>query len=187
MERLRVTWTGATVVGPGLSTFYGDEGSGGLDPDDFLAFFDAIKSLLPAGTTITVPDGGDLLSDTSGTLGGSWSTPGSGGVVVGTANDVFAGGVGARAIWRTSGVVAGRRVNGATFLAPLRAGAYQADGTINGTDLATLDGAASALASAAGAGFVVWSRPAPGRVGSMHAVISGSVPDKVSWLRSRRT
>lgn len=187
MERLRVTWTGATVVGPGLSTFYGDEGEGGLDPDDFLAFFDTIKALLPSGTTITVPSGGDLLSPTTGTLGGAWEKPGTGGVVVGTANDVFAGGVGARAVWRTVGVVAGRRVMGATFLAPLRAGAYQADGTINGTDLGTLDGAAAALASAAGPGFVIWSRPAPGRVGSMHPVISGSVPDKVSWLRSRRT
>lgn len=187
MERLRVTWTGAHVVGGGLSTFYGDEGSGGLDPDDFLAFFDAIKGLLPNGTTITVPDGGDLLSHATGTLGGSWSSPGTGGVVVGTAAATYAAGVGARAIWRTGGVVAGRRVNGATFLTPLTGGAYDLDGTINGTDLATLDNAASALASAAGPGFVVWSRPAPGRAGSMHAVTSGRVDDKVSWLRSRRT
>ena len=187
MERLRVTWTGNSVVGPGLSTFYGDEGEGGLDPDAILDFFDTIKGSLLQGTTITIPDGGDLMSAETGEIGGYWSNPGTGGVVVGGAVGAYAGGVGARAVWRTGGVVSGRRVVGSTYLCPLTLNAYDGSGTIEGSTLSTLDGAAAALAAAAGPGMVIWSRPAPGRVGTMHAVTGGSVPDKVSWLRSRRT
>lgn len=187
MERLRVTWSGNNVVGPGLSTFYGDEGEGGLDPDAILDFFDTIKGSLLAGTTITIPDGGDLMNEATGEIGGYWSNPGTGGVVVGGTPGAYAAGVGARAVWRTGGVVSGRRVVGSTYLCPLTFNAYAGDGTLDPGTVSTLSGAAAQLAADAGPGMVIWSRPAPGRAGTMHAVTDGSVPDKVSWLRSRRT
>lgn len=179
-------WTGTAVVGGGISTFYGDEGETGLDPAAILAFFDDIKDLVAPGVTWTIPNGGDMINPSDGSLAGVWSGTG-GGTVVSTGSGAYAAGVGARIAWGTAGVVAGRRVRGSTFIVPLTINGYGTDGTLNDTARGTIASAAGDLLTALGAGFVIWSRPAPGRSGSMHAVTSTVTPDRVSWLRSRRT
>lgn len=186
MQRLRVEWSGDNTVGPGLTTFMYDEDASFPNAAAVVTFFDAIKAFFPPGTTWTIPNNGDVINELDGTLVGSWSS-GAGGVVNSTGTGAFAAGVGARVVWRTSGIVAGRRVRGSTFLVPLVASAYDTTGTITVANLTSMRAAAAALLGASGSPLMVWSRPAPGRNGTKTEVQSSDVPDKVSWLRSRRT
>jgi|SRR5664279_812320 len=191
IQRVRVVmnnWPGA----PGYINFY--ENSDVVSHEPYRVFFDAIKALVPIGLTFQVPGIGDILSEETGNIIGSYSftTPA---LVTGTGNATYPNGVGACVDWLTAGVVAGRRVMGRTFLVPLTNVAYDTNGTLTPTALTTLQNAALALSTALGADFVIWSRPFEGgpggvpaaRAGSVHAVVSAKVPDLAAQLRSRRT
>lgn len=186
IHRLRVPWTGSAVVGGGLTTFYGNGATGGVEPAAVRSFFDAIKAFFPSGIDWVVPDGGDTLQEASGDLIGSWAK-GGGGTVSGTASAAYAAGVGARVVWRTSAVFRGRRVRGSTFLVPLTSAQYENDGSLTNATRTALNTAASVLVAAPNPRLVVWSRPGPGWAGVISEIDSAEVPDKVSWLRSRRT
>ncbi len=181
-----MVWSGANVVGPGLSTFYSDPANGSPVLAPLVSFFTAIRSFFPVGITWTIPDGGDLLNPADGTLTGTWSESG-GAQVTSSGAAAFAAGVGARVVWRTSAIRGGRRVRGSTFLVPLISSQYEANGTIGNTALTTMETAAQTLLSATGGALQVWSRPRPGLAGAMVPIQSAVMPDQVSWLRSRRT
>lgn len=192
--RLRVVWSGSPVVGGGLSTFYHQAGGTVGIADDIVDFFTAIRNHFPAGITWNVPSSGDMITDTNGELNGTWSEPGTGGIVTsnGTAN--FASGVGGRVVWNTGGIYRGRRVRGATFLAPLVASVYPSNNTLDDTVVGSLQAAADALVIARPL-MTIWSRPVPESApgagddtdGENNVITSARVPDLVSWLRSRRT
>jgi len=164
--------------------------------DDVLAFFDAAPLLFPVGNTITVPNGGDIIDDVTGNLAGSWTDTGTGGVATGTETGSYAKGVGLQVRWRTSGIVASRRVTGSTFMVPIAGSLYDTDGTIDTAVITSLQSAADDLVAAM-AGFRIWSRPVEAdpdhvppivaRDGTSSAVVAAVCPDRVSWLRSRRT
>lgn len=192
LMRLRVPWSGSPVVGGGLSTFYKTT-TGAIGFADAISdFFTAIRDLVPAGVNWNVPSSGDTISDDEGDLTGTWSEPGTGGLVTsaGTAN--FASGVGARVVWNTGGLFAGRRVRGSTFICPLVASVYPSNNTLDDAAVATIQAAADGLVAALPE-MVIWSRHAAATsthgelTGESNAVTSARVPDLVSWLRSRRT
>jgi hypothetical protein len=182
---MRVVWSGAQVIGGGLSTFYFTDGATGQSAD-VSTFFEAIKSRLAGGVIVTVPSGGDVISDTDGSLVSTWGT-GGGAATTGTGNAIYAAGVGARIVWRTAGVNGGRRVSGSTFIVPLDTPSYDASGTLATTVVSNLQSAADALVTAQASAFTIWSRSQNGGAGANHEVTSADAPDKVSWLRSRRT
>lgn len=186
IARCRVAWSGSAVVGDGLSTFYW--GSGGVAgyPGAVLAFFNAIKGLVPVGVTWTVPSSGDLLDDTTGALQGSWSIAG-GGTVASAGGTTYAAGVGSRVVWQTGAIRGGRRVRGSTFIVPLGTTQYDADGTIAPAALTTLGTAAANYLTAVGSNGLIWSRPRTGLAGQAVPITAALTPDKVSWLRGRRT
>lgn len=99
----------------------------------------------------------------------------------------FALGVGARVVWNTSGIFGGRRVRGSTFIVPLTIGSYEGAGQITAGVIATMQGAANTLAGFGPDGMFIWSRPQPGTPGEAQTVTGAIAPDRVSWLRSRRT
>jgi len=173
------------VTGPGLTTFYFDEGGTGF-PTACSTFFQAVDAYLPIGITVTVPSSGDLIDVATGALTGTWSEAASG-PGVGAGFGAFPAGVGARVVWPTSGIVGGRRVKGSTFLAPLVNSCFGTDGTLDPTFATALAGFAGTLWAGAGYDMMIWSRPVPGRPGAASEVIDTEIPDKVSWLRSRRT
>lgn len=86
--------------------------------------------------------------------------------------------------WRTSGVVAGRRVLGRTFIPGYLALGLTA-GNINPGALAVLQATVDAFVLE-DLGFSVYSRPTDARPGSMHVVDSGSVWNELAVLRRRR-
>lgn len=186
MDRVRVAWSGNGVVGPGLSTFYFTTGNAATFVDDVLTFYTAFAAHLPDDVTITVPTTGDSIDEFTGVIAGGWSG-GTGGAVTGGSSASFALGSGARVRWETGGVVAGRHVRGSTFLVPLQVGVFTSSGRLGGTPLTTMRNAAAALVTVAAPQMLVWSRPAPGRLGSKHPVTSSTIPDLPTSLRSRRT
>lgn len=173
------------MVGAGVSTFYWDDADVG-----FVASIDAfwahIRNLIPTGITLTTASSGDLVDVASGVITGTWQD-GIPSVVTGNGSGNFAGGVGARVRWDTTGIRNGRRIRGSTFICPLVSSCFDSDGTISAPTLSVLQTGVNNLATNAAGNLRVWSRPRAGSGGQQSGVLSGFVPDTVSWLRSRRT
>lgn len=188
IRKIPVLWQGFPGA-PGFSVFYAPDSTDAVA--SIKTFFTTCRTEIPTGVSLTIPFAGDSISDTTGELGGSWTSP-NGGVVTCVGSGAYAAGTGAFVRWLTGGIVNGRRVKGHTFLCPLIAADYDTVGSLSSTALSTLSGAAAVLGAANT--LVVWARPFTGtvsdpvpRAGSSHAVIAGTVPDQVTSLRSRRT
>jgi hypothetical protein len=185
MNRVRMVWNGASVVGDGVSTFYFPGSATGFQAA-VVDFSVALQSLVPNTVGLRVEDTGDVIEDTTGDLVGTW-TEGSVSDVGGANGSAFAAGVGLRIVWATNGITNNRRVKGTTFICPIGGDQFAGDGTLTSGARADASAAASVLQTTASAAPVIWRRPRPGVAGGSSSVISGFVPDEVSWLRSRRT
>lgn len=185
LQRVRVLWSGSPVVGGGVSTFYLDEAATG-HVAAIRQFFQSINAFIASGVLIDVQPSGDLIDIATGALTGAWNESGVGQVVA-TGSGLHVGGTGARVVWATSGIRNGRRVKGSTFIAPLSANLFEADGTPVAAAITAIEGAASALRAALPTQLIIYSRPGGGLPGLGSPVISSSVPNRASWLRSRRT
>ena len=185
LARVRVAWTGNPVTGAGVSTFY-TAGAGSVLANALKTYFTAIKSSFPSGLVWTVDQAGETIDDNTGSLVGAWSG-GPLGSVVASGVPEHAQGVGCRAVWLTDGFTNGRRVRGSTYLVPLCVNQYDPDGTILNAAVTAFDTAAGALLSTSGNDMVVLSRIGGGSSGTSHPIVSHALPDRVSWLRSRRT
>ena len=191
LGRIRAEWSGASVIGGGLSTFYTSViAPSGADLTDARAqvasFFTEVQGVTANTTTTFVPKQGDTLDVSTGEIAGGWTAGGVPGQNLAESTSNFAQGVGARIVWTTNGIHKRRRVRGGTFVMPLAGSMYDADGTLTPTCVTRLTAAAQFLLGPVQ--FQVWSRPAVGGAGGMAFPIVGfTVPDRVSWLRSRRT
>jgi len=185
LQRVRCNWSGSGVVGPGVTTFYVEEAYSGWLPD-LNTFWSYWTNRIPAGITVTTPSTGDLIDVATGEISGSWTETGSS-VVNMVAAGAYAKGVGARIKWATSGIRAGRRVRGSTFIVPLQAGNYSVDGTLEDAAYTAFQATAQALVTALEGNLMIYSRPGTAGAGQASPVTVASVADSVSWLRSRRT
>lgn len=185
LARVRTSWIGSPVVGPGVSTFYFAEASSGFVAA-VSAFFVSIAARVPSGVMFTTLNTGDLVDINTGALTGTW-TDGTTGTAATSGSGTYAAGVGARGRWATNGVRNGRRVRGSTFIVPLTSACYQSDGSIDGTVWTSLSSSFGTLYTATAPNMRIWSRPVAGAGGQAHTVIGPDLPDRVSWLRSRRT
>lgn len=165
-------------------TFYSVPGGG--HQADVVAFLTSIKDVFAAGTTILVPNSGDQINDSNGALVGTWAYGSNYSATSANTAD-YAAGVGCRVKWSTAGIVNGKHVRGSTFIVPISVAAYDADGTLDSAFVSTLDSLVGAFFTAMGSDLRIWSRPTTTRAGSSHQVTATQVPDKVSWLRTRRT
>ena len=184
--RNRVVWSGSAVVGAGLSTFYMEDLPASGDSGDILAFFTAVKATFPSGITWTVSNSWDTIEAETGTLLGGETSTGGGTVVSGGVGVNYVQGAGGRIVWNTDGIYKGRRVRGATFMCPLVLDYWEGANAISSVPLGNWTTAAGALRTAIPS-LCVWSRPSGGFPGESNLITSVTVPDKVSWLRSRRT
>jgi hypothetical protein len=175
------------MVGPGVSTFY-TSGDGATLLAALKTFFTAVQTTFPNGkVTWQFPSGGEIIDSATGELVGAWSGPAAVDITAASSNATWAQGVGARITWNTAGFLRGRRVRGSTFFVPLNLSMFDSDGTIVGSILTQYATAAGALVTAVPQ-ITVWSRPTvAGGDGGATPITSGTMADKVSWLRSRRT
>lgn len=182
IRRVPVAWqTGAG--GTGVSVFFTPFGTDATV--ELGSFFNALKTFFPSAVSWNVPGSGDVIDEVTGMITGAW-TAGTAASIAATNAGAYAAGTGAYARWQTNGIVNGHRVKGRTFLCPLSVNHYQTDGTIFDSSLATMSAAVAALA--ASGKLNIWHRPTSrgSNNGSAHLVISGSGPDHVTSLRSRR-
>lgn len=184
MNRLKVRWSGSAVVGDGLSVLYFRSAATTVAP--VLSFFSSVANKFPAELSWTVPGEGDVIDEATGTIVSGWSLPG-GGVQPASGTDTrYAAGVGARAVFGSASVVAGRRVRGSMFLVPLEGYCYDNSGSLDATNASQIQTALNTLQATDT--LVIWSRPITGvRAGSFHTITSMTIPDKVTTLRTRRT
>lgn len=182
LERIVVVWSGNTGL-PGVSVFYGDFATSANA--DVKTFFNSIKGAFNTSLSWSIPTGGDTINDATGTINGVWSNVAGGGTVTGSAAGNYAAGVGAYCNWRTATILNGRRLMGRTFLTNLVTGCYDSTGTIDNSNLGTLQTAATTLANTGK--LKVWHRPSPGGSnGASGFIATASLPDQVTSVRSRR-
>lgn len=182
-----MSWEGTGVVGGGVSTFY-TSGSGATLKTAAEAFFNAIKGHFPSpGNAWVVPSSGELVESTTSKVVGIWTAGTATSIGWTSSTPSYAAGVGARVVWETDTFVDGRKVRGSTFLVPLTSQFWDSGGTILDSAVTTLQNAAVAFRAAAP--LVIVTRPTTkgGSDGGSAAVTSARVPDKVTWLKSRRT
>lgn len=197
LQRIRVIWTGIPT-GNGVSTFFSQSGQ---VPDlaTLRAGLDNIKTLIPAGVTLTVEGQGDTIGADDGGIEGAWSTTAPA-AVVGTGAGTYAAPTGACITWVTDEIHGRRHLKGRTFFVPLVSACFTATGQISAGTITGLNGVgAGVLAAATGKKFCVWGRPtrvpatdpptvpAPPAVGGMGGIITSfRVPTKAMVLTSRR-
>jgi hypothetical protein len=198
LQQVKAVWSGFAGA-PGTSTWYfrdvtsftGHLSSASLTTGvaAMRQFFNACASQLAASVTISWDGTAKEIDAATGTLYGytSYTAPSA---VTGTGSSSVAAPAGASVSWRTTSVVNGRSLRGRTFLVPLYAGAYEADGSLNSTFLTQCRAAAAAYATASSTATTwvgcVWHRPGPSGVGVVGDISSSAVKDEVAVLRSRR-
>jgi len=191
LKRCSAAWQGWPGA-PGVTQFYLDDTAGQAQVDAIRAFFNACITLLPTGLTITVPNSGDTVDESTGKLTGTWSVPTAPIPVVGTGSGSYAGNAGAVVHWLTSSVTRNRRIRGRTFLVPAING-YDNQGSLAAATQASLQTAATNLVTSAAGLIHVWVRPVYQkgtgvliRGGMSAPITSARVPDLAVSLRSRR-
>jgi hypothetical protein len=190
ISRVTAQWSGFPGA-PGYSNFHFQSSTGTPDNqanvDLVRSFFQAARDQIAAGVTITVNPTVEVLDDATGALVDYDTVATAPAVVLGGASGNYSGPSGAVINWLTNAVVGGRRLRGRTFLVPLGNSAYQSDGTLGGTSLASLNTAAALLSGAGfSSGFGILSRPAGGGAISFGEVTAHRIPDMAAVLRSRR-
>lgn len=173
-------------MGTGVSVLHFKEGTAPAHLPALKGLFDAFIGNAPGSVIVKVPGSGLTVAN-DGTVTGTWTgvaqAPSQSSVGGG-----FAAGVGMRIRWYSDVVMNGHKVRGSTFLAPLAGSAYQTDGTIADATINAMATAINTFLTSCAGDFGVWTRPrVAGGGGGWSSVNSGLVPDRVSWLKSRRT
>lgn len=185
LARVRVVWSGAGVIGPGVSTFYFDEAGSGFVAG-VTSFLTSVQSRVPVGVTWAIDNTGELIDIATGDISGTW-TDGTAGSVSGTGTAAYIHGVGARIVWGTAGRTNNRPVHGTTFLCPLTVTQFTTSGDMDPAAATSIQTAALALAAVAGGGLRIFTRPRAGVTGAAHEITSVSVPTNPAWLRTRKS
>lgn len=152
------------------------------------SLFNAIKTLVPVGVTMTIEPDVDVIEDTTGELVTSFPAAGSLSFT-GTGTGPFSAATGAVINWRTTGVRKGRRVRGRSFIVPLSSGAFGTDGQLLPASQTLLQQQATAAVLTTGTPDLgVYARPSSAGAtdGAFFVASSASVPRLGAVLRSRR-
>jgi hypothetical protein len=187
----RVNWSG-NIGGAGVSVLHARAGGVASDQeaaDDFAAavgdlFANLASNFLPTGVSLNFASEVVELNTTSGVLEDVYAvTPHA--PIAGAISGNYARPAGVRVEWHTGAIVAGRRLQGRTFLVPAAAAIFQADGTLNDTSRAAMRTSAQAYVDEGlteNFAPAVWSRTH----GILADVVTAAIDDEVAVLRSRR-
>lgn len=195
--RVTALWNGFQGA-PGYSRFSFDNlvdaASLNAAGSELTTFFTAMRAYMLTTWSIQVQPQVDEYDMATGVLLGSHlmtSPPAAVSGQVAAATN-WVGGAGACVTWNTGLIFAGRRVRGRTFLVPL-AGQGDVDGSLLPAFLSAMGPAATTLAQATAAKLAVWAKTYDGSTppqqtgGILADVVSGTIKDATSTLRSRRT
>lgn len=188
MIELKWKWTGWSG-GPGYTTIH----CIGTSPEeadsaasDFDALFAGMVSLVPTGLNIRSTGVYRLMSETTGDLSSEGSLTSLPANHAGTGSAAFAASTGMCIDWLTGSAGPSRLRTGRTYLVPLTAFIYDANGNISDSIVTSLSGVAASVQSAMAGVLGVWKRPKLGAGGLLVPVTGSKVPDLAVVLRSRR-
>lgn len=183
--RITALWTGAAGL-PGFSRFRFDTAMTGAEAaaaaSRVRAFFEAIKTSIPSGISITFDGVATVFSDVGVQTGIVAYTPPAN--VSGGAAGTYSAPAGGVINWLTGLFHGGRQIRGRTFLVPLGSGAFQSDGTIATATLSAVLTAGNALLGG-GPPMIVFSNDGAGFT-AVTPVTGCNMPDRAAVLRSRR-
>jgi hypothetical protein len=194
MQRIRATINYTDVAGgPGVITLYTrstgleNGATADLTSSRLQDALDAGKALFSVYTSFVADTFVDTIDPATGSI--TDSNPTAAWTVTGTTTGHTGPAVLAICVtWKTTAVIAGRRVRGRTFLSPLT----NAVADIDGTPSAPYMTAANDLGDAwtdnglTNTYAVVWHRPVGGAGGTAEDITAHSIRDKFAVLRSRR-
>jgi len=183
INRVRVLWQNFPGA-PGYTNHY--VGSLVTAQTAIRTFYLAINNIVPTGLTLQVPSSGDQISEATGQITGTWSGAAQA-VVTGLGSGNYSGASGAIVNWKTSALVAGRRVQGRSFIVPIVATSLDTQGSLSSATITTIQNAANQLITDLAGELKIWSRPRDTIAGTAATVISAQVPDLAAVLRTRRT
>jgi len=147
-------------------------------------FWDSVANSVSSQVYWSVDPEGRIIEDTTGQLVNQWSDPtvvaGQGKVSGQPVPDAAQ----ANIQWSTGQVIAGRFVNGRTYVPGIGAGNLSGGNLASATQ-ASLTQAGTALKDS-GAGLAVWHRPKNGAGGRALAVVSAVCRSELAVLRGRR-
>lgn len=189
LYRGRLLWTGFPGSTGYTNMFF--SGDGGTSPGDMVGglmdgFAEDIVSLLPGDVTLNVDGAIAVVDDATGDITDYESYTPAGPQNSGLTT-TYAAPSGAVIEWITSTVISSRLLRGRTFIVPLKASAYENDGSLSAATVAQLQTAATTVADGTPT-LYVWHRPTSKGAadGTSAAVTSIRVPDMAAVLRSRR-
>jgi hypothetical protein len=190
LNRVKIIWSGFTGA-PGYSNYFFDATA--TDMAALKSFLSACNSYYPNTVSLAIPTSGDQIDSSTGQITGVW-TGTNGGTVNGLGGTAaYSGASGFLVNWKTSTIVAGRRVQGRTYFVPASVNVYQTDGTIIESARTTVLNAANAMIASYGTQLKIFARPfagagvKPARPGASATVVGCFVPDIAAVMRSRRS
>lgn len=184
MFEILTRWTAPSTPG-GVTVMYADDL---VNIDDLRSalgtLWGAIDNQLATGVTWSVDTSGRVLNAATGTLTGFWASP-----TPYTGTGALSGSAVANAAqillqWRTSDIVAGRLVQGRTYVPGMGAGLLSG-GQIAEASRAAMQAAAETFADAPSS-ISIWHRPKNGSGGSLHNVGSAACWAELAVQRRRR-
>lgn len=173
------------MVGGGVSVLHCTVGGEHDLMSAFRAFLNTIVNMFPSGLQWSFPPAGQVLTQENGEVADTWVDSSPVSPLTGGSVATFTNGVGIRVKWVTAAIHDGEHVVGSTFLVPITVLNYEGAGNISDASISAVQAAATTFVAAAG--LRIYARPKPGVDGASYAVNGAVVPDKVTWLRGRRT
>lgn len=180
-----ISWSGAPVTGPAFTVLHAQPGEEGGVTAAFRTFLNGFQDRFPTGLQWTFPTAGDVIDELSGHKVSTWSAVAPAPLAA-SGGGTFVNGVGIRVKWFTIGVVGGRSVVGSSFLVPLVAASYEGAGNVLDATISAVNSAAAAYVAAT-PNHRIYSRKNAHHDGISFPIVAAQCPDRVSWLRTRRT
>lgn len=194
--RIPVEITGGTLPSPAINVWHaraetlGDIAGVGISPYDgplgaLFDFYTVMKSMIPAGMTITIPSQFTDV-DTQEEASADSTIP----AITSTGTGSAPPGLAVTVSWKTS--IAARRARGRTFVGPLCTAVLQSDGTISEAHLSSVRAACQTLLDDSlavnGWALGVYGQQSPGLATPkvLRDFTGFKVSDKFAHLRSRR-
>lgn len=190
IHRVTLRWQGFPGA-PGYSNFFfqgaADASRAAASRGRVVSFVNEVIEVVAGGVGLTVEDEVATFDEASGALTGYASAGSNPVAAVAGGSGAYSGPSGGVISWNTDTVRGNRRVRGRTFIVPMKATAYDSDGSLSAAAIAALnDAAGELLQGGSPSGFGVWSRPGVNGAGVFALVTSYRVPDLAAVLRSRR-
>lgn len=185
IQEVLIDWS-AENARPGLSVMYFKSTANIVNVRAAIdVMFTAVADRLDSLTSGTVRTAGKILDETTGTLTGFWNDPTATTWVGTVVGQPVSNADQALMRWRTNNVVAGRLLQGRTFIPGLAQGAMDG-GHLSAATIADFQVAQAAFLASIPADMVIWHRPLGVTPGSFFAVDSGATWNELAVQRRRR-